>query len=301
MPATTSPPKPWTLVVLAAGIGHRFGGDKQLVAVEPGGATLSDYAIADARLAGATGAVFVTRPELADTFREHHRRWKGFPIRYALQQLDDVPAGRRAPQSRTRPWGTTHAVLAAGPHLTGGCLVLNADDYYGADAVAAAGQFLAKTDPDTPIAALVGYRVRDTLSPHGGVSRALIEHRGPTVTGIHELGNVAEVDGQLTGTRQGVVVSLTGDELVSMNCWAFTPALMPHLRDAFVRFLDQAPGDTEECALPDVVGALAAIHPVQLLQVGTTWLGMTWPGDIPHLRSALAAVPSPFTNSSAVS
>ncbi|MEK6597896.1 MAG: hypothetical protein AABY91_06145, partial [Gemmatimonadota bacterium] len=158
-----------------------------------------------------------------------------------------------------------------------------------------------KTDPDTPIAALVGYRVRDTLSPHGGVSRALIEHRGPTVTGIHELGNVAEVDGQLTGTRQGVVVSLTGDELVSMNCWAFTPALMPHLRDAFVRFLDQAPGDTEECALPDVVGALAAIHPVQLLQVGTTWLGMNWPCDIPHMRSALAAVPSPFTNSSAVS
>jgi len=286
-------------VVLAAGIGRRFGGDKQLVAVEPGGATLADYAVADARLAGAADAVFVIRPELADTFREHHRRWTGFPIRYALQQLDDLPAGRQAPPRRTRPWGTTHAVLAAVPQLTGGCLVLNADDYYGADAVAAAGQFLAKADPDTPAAALVGYRVRDTLSPHGGVSRALIEHRGPTVTGIRELGNVAEVDGQLVGSREGDVVSLSGDELVSMNCWAFTPALIPFLRDAFVRFLDKAPGDTEECALPEVVGALASTHPVQLLQVGTTWLGMTWPGDIPRLRSALAAVPSPFTNSSA--
>lgn len=277
-------------MVLAAGMGRRFGGDKQLTPVGPGDATLADYAVADARHAGAEAAVFVVRAELLETFRDHHRRWAGFPIRYAVQQIDQLPGGR-VRQDRTRPWGTTHAVLAGASQLTGNGLVINADDYYGADAIAAAGNFLAETDPAVPAAALVGYRLRDTLSPEGGVSRAVIEHHAGRVTGLREVRDVAMGADGLIGYRDGQPVRLTGDELVSMNCWAFSSALIPLLEQGFAGFLDRQPADAEECALPEVISNLAPQHSVQLIHVGTRWLGMTWPGDIPRVMEALTEWP----------
>lgn len=277
-------------MVLAAGMGRRFGADKQLMPVGPGDATLADYAVGDARRSGAEAAVFVVRAELLEAFRDHHRRWDGFPIRYAVQRVDRLPEGR-SPHGRTRPWGTTHAVLAGATKLTGNCLVINADDHYGADAIAAAGDFLAGADPAVPAAALVGYRLRDTLSPEGGVSRAIIEQHGGRVTGLREVHDVALGPDGLLGYRNGQPVSLAGDELVSMNCWALSSALMPLLERGFAAFLDQHPADTKECALPEVISSLVQQHPVQVIHVGTRWLGLTWPGDIPRVMEALTEWP----------
>lgn len=286
-------------MVLAAGMGRRFGGDKQLTPVGPEGATLADYAVADARRHGAVAAVFVVRAGLLEAFKTHHRRWGGFPIHHVVQRIDQLPAGRSA-SGRTRPWGTAHAVLAGGPGVVGSCLVINADDYYGEDAIAAAARFLGGADPAVPTAGLVGYRLRDTLSSEGGVSRAVIEHTDGRVTGLSEVRDVAMGAGDLTGRSGDRLVSLTGDELVSMNCWAFTPALFPLLVRGFDAFLDRSPGDDEECALPDVISDLADQVPVRLLQVGTRWLGMTWPGDIPRVARVLSTVPAPFPAASKV-
>lgn len=278
--------------MLAAGVGSRYGSTKQLDTVGPSGETLSDYALWDAIRSGAAGAVFVIRPELEPLFRDHHARWQGrLPITYAHQRLDALPDGFRVPAGRTRPWGTTHAVLAAAVHLQLPFAVLNADDLYGRRAIETLAAFLIDASPLRATVALVPYHLRDTLSPHGGVSRAVIEaDASGRLRRLIEVTGIAPREGVLTGHRGGRDVSLRGDEWVSMNCWGFRPGILPMLRAGFARFLGEHGGSpTAECPLPDTVQELVAEGGVtaQMLAGGSDWLGVTHAADRPAVVEGL--------------
>jgi hypothetical protein len=276
----------WTLVVLAAGLGSRYGGTKQLEAVGPSGETLADYTIWDARNAGAVAAIFVVREGHEAVFRTHHARWaERLPIRYAHQRLDDLPPSFEVPPGRTRPWGTTQAVLAAARMLNGPFAVANADDCYGADALQSIGRFLEAPDAG---AALVTFPLRETLSPHGGVSRALVDSDATGfLTRIREVHDIEAGPGvrttlTVTGRRGAVPVALRGDEPVSMNLWGFTQLAVRPLRNAMTAFLvDQGTSTTAECQLPVAVNVLVehdAVR-VRVLSGGTGWVGLTHAED----------------------
>jgi hypothetical protein len=254
-------------VVLAAGVGSRYGGAKQLDPVGPRGEILSDYAVRDAAQAGAGLAVFVVRPELEEPFREHHaERGVPLPVAWVHQRL---PAGR------ARPRGTTEATVLGAERAGGPVVVVNADDYYGREAIPAAGRWLAGHDG----AANVAFTLRETLSPHGGVSRAILEHDGGRLTRIVELANVrADHPG------------LSGDEPVSMNCWAFGAGAVPLLRGRFEAFLaDHGDSIDAECRLPDTVMELvtAGRLDVTVLPEGRGWLGLTHAADREAVQTLL--------------
>lgn len=261
-----------TLVILAAGLGARYGGDKQLDPIGPGGELLSDYNLKDAIAAGVTTAVFVIREALHDRFAAHHRRLAGRArIHYAIQRLDDLPAGMALPRERTRPWGTTHALLAARHRVTGPCLALNADDRYGPEAIRAAVDVLRTAAPRE--AANIAFPLAGSLSPHGPVSRAILEtDAGGRLTRITEHHNLTADDAK----------RWPSDAVVSMNCWALGSGILPLLADEFTRFL-AAHGDapTAECPLPEALGALATREQVQVRVVpaGRGWVGVTHPAD----------------------
>ncbi len=274
-----------SLVVLAAGLGSRFGGPKQLVPVGPAGETLADYAVHDARRAGIGRVVFVVRPEHREVVEvSAARRVRDLEVRVAVQPL---PEGG----TRRKPWGTGHAVLAAAPHLPGPFLVANADDFYGASAYAAVADALRAGGADAWV--LAGYRVRDTVPESGGVSRAActVDDRGRLMA-LSELRDVRRAgDDRFTATGPGGVRTLRGDDLVSMNLWGFTPAVLERLRSGFERFVGSAPADDAEYLLPDAVAdALAAgAARVRVVPVPGPWAGLTHPEDLPVVRRFLAA------------
>lgn len=248
-------PPGWTLVVLAAGVGRRFGGDKQLVPLGPAGELLSDYSVRDALRHGVTRAVFVIRPELEPEFRAHHTRWAGrIDIRYVHQN---------------EPTGTTPAVLTAQASIEDRCVILNADDYYGPEAIAAAG---AATGP-----AVVSYRLGDTLSASGGVTRAFLETDEPGW--LRRITEVRDV------TAGGPASS---DQPVSMNCWALPLEVFPLLRKDLESFRRSHPAQAE-CALPETIGRLVARGElrVQVVPAGRQWIGVTHPSDVPVAQAAL--------------
>jgi hypothetical protein len=276
----------WTLVVLAAGVGSRYGGTKQLDTVGPAGETLSDYALYDAVRCGASAAVFVIRPDLEELFRAHHARWGGrVSIGYAYQRLDALPPGFRLPPGRTKPWGTTHAVLAAADLLPGPFAVINADDFYGRDAFVTLGRFLSGSPRLPTTIGLVPYPLRETLSIHGGVSRGILEvDAAGQLVRITEETDIASHGGRLTGRRGETEVLLHGDEPVSMNCWGFPPAALSLLAAQFTRFLEgNGKSVTAECPLPDSVQAVleTGTVSVRVLAGARHWFGVTHPADRP--------------------
>lgn len=284
-----------TLIVLAAGIGSRYGGLKQLEPVGPSGETLLDYGIYDALKAGFSRVVLVIRSELEEAFRERMQRLLGgaFELAFALQELDDLPAGHAVPESRKKPWGTGHAVLCARAVVREPFVVMNADDFYGGSAYRNLADHLRGVAgrPAREFAA-AGYALRDTLSPHGGVSRAVCEldERG-YLKRVTEVKDIRERDGTLSGvTVDGEVYPLRGDETVSMNLWAATPAAFPLLEREFARFLDDRGDDPDaEFFLSNTVSDLiaAAELEVKVLSTEGPWLGVTHREDRAHVVGRL--------------
>ncbi len=288
------PPRAPTLVVLAAGLGSRYRGLKQLEAVGPGGETLMDYAVYDARRAGFGDVVFIIRPQMQELFEPMMRsRFGGIPARYVLQKMDDLPPGFTAPANRTRPWGTGQAVLAAERTIDGPFAVVNADDFYGAEAYQAIGRFLSGLRGDEATWAIVGYRLENTISPVGGVNRAVCRTSGDRLASLEEvLDIVALPGGRYSGRGRNGPVTLDGDALVSMNMWGFTRALTPVLEQGFATFLRQADIERDEFILPEAVqGAIkAGTANVVMLSTGARWIGMTHAADHPAVTAALAAL-----------
>ncbi len=281
---------------MAAGIGSRFGGDKQLEPVGPGGETLLDYSVFDALRAGFARVVFVIRRDMAQRFHDAiGRRYEGrVEVAYAFQELHDLPAGFELPQGRTKPWGTGQAVLAAQPLVDAPFAVINADDFYGADSFAQLGAFLAHPDraSNPGVYALVAFRLQDTVSEHGSVARGVC-----AVDAFGMLTNITEVTG--IDRREGGGFrapgpegerTFTGDEPVSLNFWGFTPSLFAHLREHFAAFLTarrDEPG--AEFFLPDAVNALmrAGQVTVRALPTRSQWFGLTYKQDKPGLEQRL--------------
>jgi hypothetical protein len=261
------------LVVLAAGIGRRYGRSKQIEAVGPGGSTLVEYTIFDALRAGFGRIVLVIRRDLEEAIREAVGR--RLEARMAVSYLfQDIPAGR------DKPWGTGDAVLAAGSVVEEPFAVANADDFYGAESFGRLAAFLRGVSPAAAEWAVVGFRLGTTLSVHGPVARAVCEtsvggdlHRITEVTGIRETAGVIRAeDGR----------SFRGDERVSMNLWGFTPTVFAGLRACFDSFLGERSQDTgAEFRLPDAVGTLVARQEarVHVLDTASVWFGLTHAAD----------------------
>lgn len=285
-----------TLVILAAGMGARFSGPKQTTPVGPDGSTLTDYLIYDAVRAGFGRVVFVIRPDMAESFAAQfcRRLARHVAVSCVCQRITDVPPGFAVPQQRVKPWGTGQALLAAENEIQGPFAVANADDWYGPQACAGLGAFLRDSAEQTsPTWALVGYRLRDTLSASGAVSRAVC-HCTPDgwLEQITEFTGIELCDERVRRRDEaGHEHVLTGDERVSMNLWGFTPAVFAHLRAAFDRFLiERGTSSTAEFYLPAAIQAAIASRRarVRVLPSGGMWCGLTHPQDRQRVANFIA-------------
>lgn len=271
-----------SLVIMAAGRGSRYGGLKQLDPIGPSGETLLEYALFDARRAGFERAVLVIRAETEEAFRERllPRLSAGFPVSLAFQEPSGSP-------NRKKPWGTGHAVLSAANSVDGPFALCNADDFYGPEAFQILSDSMLSFPADGTDFTLVGYPLRETLSPEGPVSRAVCQtdSDGFLMNLAEHLGIVSEGEGNgeaITAFRDGQPIPLRGDETVTMNLWGFTPAVFPLLKDRFQLFLSRF-GDSPEAEffLPDAVGDMVRIGDarVRVRPGGRGWFGLTHPGD----------------------
>lgn len=277
-----------TLLILAAGMGSRYGGLKQIDPMGPNGETVLDYSVFDALRGGFGKVVFVIRRDFEDVFRQQvgAKFDTKIPVEYAFQDLNDLPAGFSVPEGRTKPWGTTHAMLAAESLIKEPCVMINADDFYGRDAFAAIAAHL--TSP--PVASarsqycMVGFRLSNTLSEHGSVARGVctVDEKG-LLTSVTEMTKIFKTDsGAENREVDGAYVPLTGNEPVSMNFWGFTPEIFPQLRQAFVEFLNKAGHEEKsECYVPAVVDAMirTGMADVRVLPTSSKWFGVTYPED----------------------
>ncbi len=279
-----------SLVVLAAGMGSRYGGLKQLDPVGPSGEILLDYSVDDALVAGFTKIIFVIRREMLDLFIETvgKRYEQKIGVEYAFQELEPLPGGRVSPPGRTKPWGTGHAVLAAAPLLRKPFAVINADDYYGASGFLALAAFLKTTSPDHY--AMVGYRLEKTLSDHGTVSRGIChaDQNGYLIDITERIAIERTSEGIMA--QENPPVLLTGAEPTSMNFWGLMPDFLGKLERLFEEFLEARGEDAKaEFYLPAAVSSLIGTGEatVRLLHSGDPWLGLTYPEDRPIVVEAL--------------
>jgi hypothetical protein len=282
-----------TLVVLAAGVGSRYGGPKQIDPVGPGGATLLDYAAFDARRAGFERVVLVVREGMEDDVRRAagDRIARRIPVAYAVQGLS-LPAGRPVPPGRTKPWGTGHATLLACPLIDGPFAVINADDFYGAATYRVLAAFLDQPRDGLPEYALVGFPLASTLSPDGPVSRGVCEvDAAGRLVSIREVLKVEPDGPDARGLDEsGRWRAIAGATPVSLNFWGFTPEFVAALRASFEAFLAvHAASTTAEyyllSAVQDLIGSGGAR--VRVLSGGGPWSGLTHPGDRPRLVAML--------------
>jgi hypothetical protein len=272
---------PLSLVILAAGMSTRYGRLKQLEPVGPSGETLLDYGIFDARRAGFDRVVLVIRREIEEPIRAHlAHRWPGVPAALTFQDLERGDGGA-VPVGRTKPWGTAHAILAASGAVDGAFAVSNADDFYGRAGYAALAAHLGGTSGEQ---ALVGYRLEETLSAHGGVSRGICEaDRTGLLRRITEVHDLRPAGALVRGRApDGGERDYPADAVTSMNLWGFTPAIFPALRDGFAAFLAAHGTDPKaEYPISTAVGDLVTEGRIRLrvLPVGAGWMGVTFPAD----------------------
>ena len=285
-----------TLLVLAAGMGSRYGGLKQMDPMGPNGETVLDYSVYDAIRAGFARVVFIIREDFADAFRQGvgARFADRIQVDYVFQRLDDLPGNFSVPAGREKPWGTSHAVRAARHTVKEHFAVINADDFYGRDAYQRAAAFFDSL-PETAInaMAMVGYPLENTLSDHGHVNRGIcqIDEKG-FLTNVEEYLSIGrESDGYVHGNAlDGKRHVVPAGSLVSMNFWAFSPAFFDQLEEAFTRFLNES-GDQmkSECYIPTVVDHL--IHGSHarcpVLQTTSQWFGVTYPEDKPFVVESI--------------
>ena len=280
-----------TIVILAAGMGSRYGGLKQIDPIGPSGETVIDYSVFDAVRAGFDKVVFVIRRDFEHDFRNLFvRRFEQhMEVVCVLQDLADIPHGFATPPERSKPWGTGHAVWACRNAVAEPFAVINADDFYGrrtyellADALA--GHRAAETYT------LVGFVLRNTLSRHGPVSRGICSVRDGLVEGIVERTGIEQRDGNIGYMDGEIWRGLPGDTTVSMNTWAFGTSLFDHIENAMTAFLRRTgPDALSELYLPVVVDDLIRRKrvQVQVVRSNETWLGVTYPQDKPHVAAGI--------------
>jgi hypothetical protein len=288
---------PQTLVVLAAGMGSRYGGLKQIDPMGPSGETILDYSVFDALRAGFSKVVFIIRPDFEADFRNNvSSKFEHLvDVEYAFQTLDKLPSGWSVPAGREKPWGTTHAILCAADVVKENFAVINADDFYGQESYAVLNEELSGVDSLANIFSMVGFTLRNTLSDHGSVARGVCTtSENGLLTHIDEMTNLSrEGSGALYTREDGSVLNLTGDEPVSMNMWGFTPRLFDHLDRVFQEFLRTSGTELKsECFIPLTVGQLITEKHVtcKVLRSNSTWFGVTYKEDKEIVQGSIAAL-----------
>jgi len=286
-----------TLVVMAAGMGSRYGGLKQIDPVGPSGEVVLDYSAYDALRAGFDRVVFIIRRDIEAAFRERiGRRIEGAAdTAYVFQSLDQVPAGFGVPAGRSKPWGTAQAILACRDAVATPFLAVNADDYYGRTAFEAMAGYLGggPAGRSADGYAMVGYRLENTLSEHGTVARGVCEATaGLDLVGIRELLKIKRFpDGVKYTLNDADWLPLDPASWTSMNFWGFTPALFDELGRLFPEFLRKNAANIlkAEFLIPEVVGQLIRENRarVRILPTRERWFGMTYPEDRPLFKAAI--------------
>ena len=283
------------LVIMAAGMGSRFGGLKQIAPVDDQGHIIIDFSLLDAYRAGFRDLVFIIKPELEESFREAivNRMEKYFNITFVHQTIDKLPAGYSVPEGREKPWGTGHAILCCKDVLDGPFAVINADDFYGPTAFSAIYDYLANNSDESQYA-MIGYRVRNTVTENGSVARGVCEVKDGLLTGVTERTKIFKngVDAKYTEDDGKTFTDLPGDTIVSMNLWGFTAKMIKELDERFAAFLDNAIVTNPlkgEYFLPSVVNdqLVAGTATVRVLPCEETWYGVTYREDLDSVKAAI--------------
>ncbi len=295
MPKGEPPYMKPTLVLLAAGIGSRFGGLKQIEPVGLSGESIIDFSIFDALHTGFGKVVFVIRKEIEDDFRKHvvSRMGDRIDYRFAYQDLEDIPAGFTVPEGRKKPWGTAHAVLCAESRVDTCFAVLNCDDFYGRESFKILSAFLSSLPPESQQGALVGFPLVKTLSDYGTVSRAeCITDKKDNLTDIRELTKVQKQGNIVTAREPGREdeIELSPDITVSMNMFGFTPEIFHLIQKEFAMFLKES-GDqpASEFYIPSALDVLIKKNEMSMsvLPTKSAWFGMTYKEDLPMVKKSI--------------
>lgn len=274
-----------TLFILAAGMGSRYGGLKQLDGVGPAGETIMDYSVYDAVRAGFGKIVFVIRHDFEKDFREKIlSKYEGIvPVEVVFQDLNNLPEGFSPCEGRTKPWGTGQAVLMGKDVIHEPFAVINADDYYGADSFKVLADQLMKMDGKKGEYCMVGFQINNTLSENGGVSRGRCEvDANGYLTSVNECHGIERKDGKLIQVVDGEEVPFPEDALVSMNLWGFTPDYFDYSEHEFVDFLKEHGGELKsEFYIPTVVNDMISDGTATLKVISTPskWFGVTYAAD----------------------
>ena len=279
-----------TLIIMAAGIGSRFGGGvKQLEPVGPDGEIIMDYSIHDAMVAGFDNIIFIIRKDLEKDFKEviGNRIEKICDVSYAYQELDDLPKGFSKPKVRTKPWGTGQALLSCKHLITDPFVVINADDYYGKEAFEKVHDYLISSSKAKDIfgLCLAGFILKNTLSENGGVTRGICSSNEDTyLTNVAETHDIVKtVSGAAVLSKDGKLLPLDANSYVSMNMWGSTPRFLSVLETGFVEFLTGLPSDDikSEYILPTIIDGLikSGKAKVKLLETKDKWFGVTYKED----------------------
>ena len=283
------------LVVMAAGMGSRYGGLKQLDPIDDNGHVILDYSVYDAHRAGFDTVIFVIKPEIEELFREKigDRMARVMEVKYVFQNKEDLPEGYTVPEGREKPWGTAQAVLAARHVVDGPFAVINADDFYGPTAFSAIYDYLANNEDESRYA-MIGYRVRNTVTENGSVARGVCEVKDGLLTGVTERTKIFKNgnDAKFTEDDGKTFTDLPGDTIVSMNLWGFTASFLEEVEARFPAFLDAVLGKNPgkaEFFLPSSVTALLNENKatVRVLTSPDKWYGVTYAADKPVIVAAL--------------
>lgn len=285
------------LIIMAAGMGSRYGGLKQLDQLDNHGNVMMDYALYDAYVAGFRRVIFVIKPEMEKDFesRISARIRSKYEVDYAYQVLENLPEGFTVPEGRTKPWGTAHAVLSAKDLVRGSFVVINADDYYGRTAFESIYQFLT-SDSDPAHHAMVGYKIENTLTENGYVSRGVCElDANDNLTGIVERLKIVKAEGGALIQEESGDIFIPNGTKVSMNLWGFQHSLMQEINDTFAEYLRaNLPINPLKCEyfLPIIPNKLIQEKraSIRVLPTNEKWYGVTYKEDKEPVMAALKAM-----------
>lgn len=288
-----------TLVILAAGMGSRYGGLKQLDPMTKNGEFIIDFSVYDAVKAGFERVVFIIKKENYDLFRQTigARIEKKIKVEYVFQDLVDIPAGYTVPEGRIKPWGTTHALLCTRDVVKDNFAVINADDFYGRDTYFKLAEHLRTAEEENGVnhSCMIGYILKNTLTDHGTVSRGVCEaDQNGMLSTIVERTKIRH-DGDMAAYLDGEEwVRIPYNSLVSMNCWGFTPGIFEHLENDFKSFMSTEHPDPlkSECLLPNTVKTMIdkGVCDVKVYSSDSVWYGVTYKEDKEYVKSSINAL-----------
>tara|TARA_B100001250_G_scaffold216375_1_gene185650 strand:+ start:352 stop:1233 length:882 start_codon:yes stop_codon:yes gene_type:complete len=278
-----------TLLIMAAGMGSRYGGLKQLDPVGPSGETIIDYSVYDAIRAGFNKVVFIIRKDFEEDFRSKITdKYTGkIRVEFAFQDLDHLPEGFSCPQGRVKPWGTGHAILTASELINEPFVAINGDDFYGLESFKIVADYYQNKNATY---SMVAFQLDKTLSEFGGVTRGLCTVKDGLLDTVVETGELKRLESGVSSDRD---IQLDGSEPVSMNVWGFTPDLFDHLEVMFVDFLNKEGDEMKsEYLIPTVVNNLirSGEKNIHVLRTGSKWFGVTYKEDKPFVTQQVQAL-----------